>query len=54
MLLHALSRKPRGIVAALMIREWQALETIAELNLQPAKTEKRMTFWMFGSTTDTY
>ena len=36
----ALSRKPRGIVATLMIREWKALETIAELNLQPAEKER--------------
>ena len=36
----ALSRKPREIVAALMIREWKALETLAELNLQPVETEK--------------
>ena len=40
----ALSRKPRGIVAALMIREWQALETIAKLNLQPDEIEKGQHF----------
>ena len=36
----ALSRKSRGIVATLMILEWKALETLAELNLQPVETEK--------------
>ena len=30
----ALSRKPRKMLATLMIREWQALETLAEFDVQ--------------------
>ena len=31
----ALSRKPQTVIASLMVREWRALETIAEFDLQP-------------------
>ena len=31
----ALSQRPHTIIASLMIREWQLLETIAEFDLQP-------------------
>ena len=35
----ALSRRPHTLIASLMIREWQALETIAEFDLQPLDLE---------------
>ena len=33
----ALSRKPRGIVASLMVQEWRMLESIAEFDLIPTR-----------------
>ena len=35
----ALSRKPQTVIASLMIREWQALETITEFDLRPLGLE---------------
>ena len=35
----ALSRKPQTVIASLMIREWQALETIAKFDIQPLTLE---------------
>ena len=40
----ALSRKPRGIVASLMVREWKALETIAEFDVQISTESKGQHF----------
>ena len=34
-----LSWKPQTVIASLMVREWQALETIAEFDLQPLTAE---------------
>ena len=36
---YALSRRPHTVIASLMIREWQALKTIAEFDLQPLELE---------------
>ena len=33
----ALNRKPRGIVASLMVQEWRMLESIAEFDLIPTR-----------------
>ena len=34
----ALSRRPRGIIASLLIKEWQALEMLMEFDIQVAMT----------------
>ena len=36
----ALSRRPHRIVALLMIREWRALETVADFGVQPTSKER--------------
>ena len=35
----ALTRRPQIVIAPLMIREWQVLETIAKFALQPLNLE---------------
>ena len=40
----AMSRKPQTVIASLMVREWQALETIAEFDLQPFTSIKGQNF----------
>ena len=36
----ALSWRPHTVIASLMIREWQALETVAKFDLQPLDLEE--------------
>ena len=36
----ALSRRPHTVIPSLMIREWQALEMIAEFDLKPLDLEE--------------
>ena len=40
----ALNRRPRGIIATLLIKEWQALETLTEFDIQAATTEQGRPF----------
>ena len=39
-----LSRRPQTVITSLMIREWQALEAIAEIDLQPLDIEEGQHF----------
>ena len=53
----ALSRRQQRLLATLLIREWQALETIAEYDLQATvenRNRKRTTLWMSYCATDYY
>ena len=40
MVADALSRKPQGTIVSLMIRKWQAMETLAEFDVQAPKTRE--------------
>ena len=40
----ALSRRPRRIIASLLIKEWQALETLTEFDIQAATTDEGRPF----------
>ena len=44
MVADALSRRPRGIIATLLIKEWQALETLTEFDIQATMTEEGRPF----------
>ena len=39
-----LRRRPQGIIATLLIKEWQALETLIEFDIQAARTEEGRPF----------
>ena len=40
----ALSRRPRGIIATLLIKEWQALEMLTKFDIQAATTKEGRPF----------